>query len=81
MAVVLLWKGVIAMTSWRTNFMTRIGMSVGQSPSSQPWFQHFDRFVVLFFSEALFVAVITGAIFVRSLMASGRFKIRPGRRY
>ncbi len=76
-AVALFWNGTIAISRWRDTFITR----VGAAGASGDWFNHLDRFSVLLSWEVLFVVGIIGAIYLRSLKGSSRFKVRPGRRY
>ncbi len=80
-AAALFWNGTIAISHWRDTLMTRVGTSVSQARASGDWFNHLDRFSVLLSWEVLFVVGMIGAIYLRSLKGSSRFKVRPGRRY
>jgi hypothetical protein len=81
MAVPLLWNGTITISRWRDTFTTKVGMRVSQAPASEVWFNHLDRFSVLFSWEILFVVGIMGVIYLRSLAGRSRFRVRPSSRY
>ena len=81
MAVALFWNDIITMSRWHDTFVTRTGISVSQGLGSGVWFNRLDRFSVLLWSEALFVAGIIGVIYFRSSRGRGRFKVRPRWRY
>jgi hypothetical protein len=77
----LLWNGIIVMSHWRDTFMTSIGNPVGQPLASDEWLSHLDRSSYLLGWEALFVALIVGFTYLRSLRNSRRFRVKPGRRF
>src|ERR1039457_754339 len=70
---------LVAMSRWRNNFMTIIGMPAGQAPPSAAWYSNLDRSSILLWGEVLFVAGIAVVMYLKSLRGSLRFKVRPRR--
>lgn len=75
------WNLAFAISRWNKNFLTSIGLPVSGSPapSSTPWFGSFDQSSTLLWSEALLVLAIVAVVYLRSLMARRRLKIKPRR--
>ncbi len=79
MVVGLAWYFLVAMSRWRNNFLTTIGMPVGEAAPSAAWYSNLDRFNILLWGELLFVLGIAAVIYLRSRRGYRRFKVRPGR--
>ena len=77
----LLWNGIIVMSHWRDSFMTSIGNPVSQPLVSDEWLTHLDRSSYLLAWETLFVVLVVGFMYLRSMRNSRRFKVKPGRRF
>ncbi len=73
---------LIAMSRWRDNFITAIGMPAGQVPSSAAWYGNLDRLNLnaMLLWELLFVAGVVVVIYLKSRTGPRRFKVRPSRR-
>jgi len=81
LVVGLAWNFLSAMSRWRNNFMTSIGMPANQAPPSGAWYSNLDQSNILLWGEVLFVAGIAVVMYLQSRIGSRRFKVRPGRRW
>lgn len=78
--VAVVWNAIIVISRWRDSFMTTVGSPVSAGSPAEAWYAHLDRFSVLLTWEALFVVMIVGITYLRSLRGTRRFKVRPGGR-
>ena len=62
----LAWTGVTALSRWRANFFTSIGMPDCRVPASDAWFRHLNRLDVLLSLEILFVSAIAAVMYLKS---------------
>jgi hypothetical protein len=79
LVVGLAWNFVIAMSRWRNNFMTSIGMPIDQAAPSAAWYSNLDRSYILLWGEVLFVVGIAVVMYLISHRGHRRFKVRPRR--
>lgn len=79
-AVAVVWNGAIVISRWRDSFMTTIGSPISALTPGQAWYANLDRFSVLLTWEAVFVVMIVGITYLRSLRGTRRLKVRPGGR-
>jgi len=73
----LAWNLLIAMSRWRNNFMTSIGMPADQASPSAAWYSKLDQSYVLLWGEVLLVLGIAVAMYIKSHRSYRRFKVRP----
>lgn len=73
------WNGIIALSRWHDGLLTAIATLGSHLPAHEGWTNHLDRFSVLLLWEALVVGGIMAVIYLRSLRAFTRLKVRPGR--
>ena len=78
--VAVVWNAIIVISRWRDSFMTTIGAPISAITSGDAWYANFDRFSVLLTWEAVFVLLIVGITYLRSLHGTRRLKVRPGGR-
>ncbi len=74
----LAWNLLIAMSRWRSNFMTSIGMASDQASPSAAWYSQLDQPYILLSGEILLVLCIAVAMYLKSHRSYRRFKVRPG---
>ena len=79
LVVGLAWNFLIAMSRWRNNFMTNIGMPIGQAAPSAAWYSNLDRTYILLWGEVLLVVGIAVVMYLKSRRGHRRFRVRPGR--
>jgi hypothetical protein len=79
LVVGLAWNFLIAMSRWRDNFLTSIGMPAGQAAAPAAWYSNLDRSYILLWGEVLFVVGIAVVMYFKSRTGYRRFKVRPRR--
>ena len=79
LVVGLAWNFLIAMSRWRNNFMTNIGMPIGQAAPSAAWYSNLDRTYILLWGEVLLVVGIAVVMYLKSRRGHRRLRVRPGR--
>ena len=75
----LAWNLLIAMSRWRNNFMTSIGMATDPASHSATWYSKLDQPYILLWGEVLLVLGIAVAMYLKSHRHYRRFKVRPRR--
>ncbi len=78
MVVGLAWYLLVAMSRWRNNFMTSVGMPAGHAAPSAVWFGNLDPSKILILGEGLLVVGIAVVVYLKSRTGHRRLKIRPG---
>ena len=73
----LAWNLLIAMSRWRNNFMTGIGMASDQASPWAAWYSKLDQSYILLWGEVLLVLGIAVAMYLKSHRSYRRFKVRP----
>ena len=79
LVVGLAWNFLIAMSRWRNNFMTSIGMPIGHAAPSAAWYSNLDRTYILLWGEVLLVVGIAVVMYLKSRRGHRRLRVRPGR--
>jgi hypothetical protein len=79
LVVGLAWNFLIAMSRWRNNFMTSVGVLAGQAAPAAAWYGNLDRSYILLWGEVLFVVGVAVVMYLKSRRGHRRFRVRPGR--
>ncbi len=74
----LAWYLLVAMSRWRNNFLTSVGMPAGHAAPLAQWFGNLDASKILILGEGLLVVGIAVAMYLKSRRGYRRLKIRPG---
>ena len=75
----LAWNFLIAMSRWRNNFLTSIGMPAGQAAPSTAWYRNLNQTHILLWGEVLIVGSIALMMYFKSRRGHRRLKIKPRR--
>jgi hypothetical protein len=73
----LAWNLLIAMSRWRNNFMTSLGMAGDQASPWAAWYSKLDQSYILLWGEILLVLAVAVAMYLKSHRSYRRFKVRP----
>ena len=70
---------LIAMSRWRDNFMTSVGMPAGTAPALAAWYSNLDQSNILLCGELVLVVGVAVVVYLKSHRGSRRLKVRSGR--
>lgn len=77
----LAWNFMIAISRWRNNFLTSIGMPGAQAAPSTAWYSNLNQTYILLWGEVLIVVGIALVMYFKSRRGYRRLKVRPRRRW
>ncbi len=75
----LAWNFMIAISRWRNNFLTSVGMPGAQAAPSTAWYSNLNQTHILLWGEVLIVVGIALVMYFKSRRGHRRLKIKPRR--